>query len=101
MDKFQPHYSLPALQKQIQGLGAQAFTLTAIQGGAAMGLTVADMLQVIQKLGRSDFYKSMTTHADHRLWQDVYHADIPSLRKTAYIKLTLRDGAPVIQFKEK
>ena len=48
-----------------------------------------------------DFYKSMTTHADHRIWQDVYHADLnPGLQ--ACIKLTLREnGSVVIQFKEK
>ena len=45
-------------------------------------------------------YKSMTTHADHRVWQDVYHAHCPN-GKTAYIKVTLRDGTVVIQFKEK
>ena len=44
--------------------------------------------------------KSMTTHADHRVWQDVYHAPCPNGR-IAYIKLTLRpDGSVVIQFKE-
>jgi motility quorum-sensing regulator/GCU-specific mRNA interferase toxin len=41
----------------------------------------------------------MTTDADHRVWQDVYHADTP-VKKQAYIKITLRDMAPVIQFKE-
>lgn len=47
------------------------------------------------------FYKSMTTHADHRIWQDVYHADLSSGLQ-AYIKLTLREkGSVVIQFKEK
>jgi len=45
------------------------------------------------------FYKSMTTYADHRVWQDVYHAPCPN-GKMAYIKLTLQDGAVVIQFKE-
>ncbi len=45
-------------------------------------------------------YKSMTTHADHRVWQDVYHAPCPN-GKTAHIKVTLRDGTVVIQFKEK
>jgi hypothetical protein len=45
-------------------------------------------------------YKSMTTYADHRVWQDVYHVATP-VRKDAYIKITLRDAAPVIQFKEK
>jgi motility quorum-sensing regulator/GCU-specific mRNA interferase toxin len=58
------------------------------------------MLAVVASLGRRDFFKSMTTYADHRVWQDVYHAATP-LRKEAYIKLTLRDGAPVIQFKER
>jgi len=43
----------------------------------------------------------MTTHTDHRIWQDVYHADLKSGLKV-YIKLTLREnGIVVIQFKEK
>ena len=42
----------------------------------------------------------MTTYADHRVWQDVYHADTPANMK-AYIKVTLRNEVPVIQFKEK
>jgi motility quorum-sensing regulator/GCU-specific mRNA interferase toxin len=65
-----------------------------------MGLTTSEMLSVIAGLKRHDFYKSMTTHADHHVWQDVYHAMTP-VQKTAYIKITLREGAPVIQFKEK
>ena len=65
-----------------------------------MGLTSAEMLAVIASLSRRDFYKSMTTFSDHRVWQDVYHATTP-VRKEAYIKITLRDAAPVIQFKEK
>jgi motility quorum-sensing regulator / GCU-specific mRNA interferase toxin len=66
----------------------------------AMGLTSAEMLAVIAALTRRDFYKSMTTYADHRVWQDVYYATTP-VRKDAYIKVTLRDAAPVIQFKER
>ena len=58
------------------------------------------MLAVIAALTRRDFYKSMTSYADHHIWQDVYHAATP-VRKEAYIKITLRDAAPVIQFKEK
>ena len=65
-----------------------------------MGLTTAEMLSVIASLSRRDFYKSMTTYADHRVWQDVYHGATP-VKKEAYIKITLRDRAPVIQFKEK
>jgi motility quorum-sensing regulator/GCU-specific mRNA interferase toxin len=32
------------------------------------------------------FFKSMTSHADHRVWQDVYH--VPSEMGTLYIKFT-------------
>ena len=65
-----------------------------------MGLTFSEMLAVIASLTRRNFYKSMTAFADHRVWQDVYHAATP-VRKDAYIKVTLRASAPVIQFKEK
>lgn len=65
-----------------------------------MGLTTAEMLAVIAGLSRPNFYKSMTTHADYRVWQDVYHAATP-VKKDAYIKITLRNGGPVIQVKEK
>lgn len=77
-----------------------AFTKTALDGGRSMGLLTSEMLAVVAGLTRNDFYKSMTTQADHRLWQDVYHAATP-VRREAYIKVTLRDTAPVILFKEK
>ena len=95
-----PHYDLARIQADVARLGAAAFTKTALDGGRSMGLTTAEMLSVINLLSRRDFYKSMTTLADHRVWQDVYHAVTP-VRKEAYIKVTLRDAAPVIQFKEK
>ncbi len=100
MDKRTPHYDLARVQAGVAQLGAAAFTKTALDGGRTMGLTSAEMLAVIASLTRRDFYKSMTTFSDHRVWQDVYHAATP-VRKDAYIKITLRDAAPVIQFKEK
>jgi motility quorum-sensing regulator/GCU-specific mRNA interferase toxin len=100
VEKRSPHYDLAEIQADVKRLGAAAFTKTALDGGRAMGLTSREMLAVIASLGRRDFYKSMTTYADHRVWQDVYHAATP-VRKEAYIKVTLSDGAPVIQFKEK
>ena len=81
-------------------MGAAAFTKTALDGGRAMGLTSAEMLGVMASLTRRNFYKSMTSYADHCAWQDVYHAATP-VRKEVYIKITLRGTSPVIQFKEK
>jgi motility quorum-sensing regulator/GCU-specific mRNA interferase toxin len=100
MEKRRPHYALSLVQTHVARCGAAAFTKTALDGGRAMGLTLAEMLAVIASLSGRDFFKSMTTYADHRIWQDVYYANTP-VRKEAYIKITLRDAAPVIQFKER
>lgn len=99
MEKRKPHYDLATIQQIAARLGAAAFTKTALDGGRAMGLTVAEMLGVVAALTQRDVYKSMTTNYDHTVWQDVYHADTP-VGRTAYIKVTMRDHAPVIQFKE-
>ena len=100
MEKAKPHHDLAHVQADVANLGAAAFTKSALDGGRTMGLTTAEMLTVIASLSRHEFYKSMTTYADHRIWQDVYHAITPN-RKEAYIKITLRGTTPVIQFKEK
>ena len=100
MEKRVPHHDLAMVQALVIRVGAAAFTKTALDGGRAMGLTSAEMLAVVAALTRRQFFKSMTTYADHRIWQDVYHAPTP-VRREAYVKITLRDVAPVIQFKEK
>jgi motility quorum-sensing regulator / GCU-specific mRNA interferase toxin len=101
MEKRTPHYTLSVIQADVLARGHQAFTLTARRNGAAMGLTGEQMIQTVCDLTRHEFYKSMTTHADCALWQDVYRAMTP-LGKVAYIKITgHKDGQPpVIQFKE-
>jgi motility quorum-sensing regulator / GCU-specific mRNA interferase toxin len=40
-----------------------------------MGFSSQDMVDAIQQLKRKDFVKSMTTYADHRIWQDVYNTE--------------------------
>lgn len=100
MEKRTPHYDLSRIQVEVVKLGASAFTKTALDGGRDMGLTLVEMMGVVASLSRRRFVKSMTAYADHRVWQDVYIAPTPVLRD-AYIKITLRGSAPVIQFKEK
>ncbi len=82
MEKRTPHYDLARIQTNVARLGAAAFTKSALDGGPGMGLPTTEMLAVIGSLSRREFYKSMTTYADHRVWQDVYHAATP-VRKTA------------------
>ncbi len=47
-------------------------TISALAGGAALGFGFEEIVGVVAALTPKDFYKSMTTHADHRVWQDVY-----------------------------
>lgn len=100
MEKRTPHYDLAQIQAVVARIGVVAFTKTALDGGRAMGLTSAELLAVVAALTRRNFYKSMTSYADHRVWRDVYHAATP-VRKEAYIKITMRDTRLVIQFKER
>lgn len=81
---------------------SRPFTATALRGGLALGLVEGEMRQVVLLLCRRDFYKSMTTLADHRDWQDVYHGTTQD-GTAVYIKITRYgdDRPPNIQFKEK
>jgi motility quorum-sensing regulator / GCU-specific mRNA interferase toxin len=60
---------------------------------------LAGMCAVIASLTNANFYKSMTTHADHRIWQDVYHAET-SGGDQIYLKLTVIDDVLIVSFKE-
>lgn len=70
-DKRKPSYDLASI-----GAAAATMTMTraALLGALAMGMTRADMERVIRGLTHREFYKSVTSFHDHRLWMDVYHA---------------------------
>ena len=60
---------------------------------------------MLASVSRLMFYKSMTSYADSREWQDVYHVPATSPVKGAivlYVKFTrMMDGHWVLSFKEK
>ena len=73
-------------------------TNSARLGASALGLDFAEMLAVLMALTPGDFYKSMTTHADHTVWQDVYR---PATNVgDVYLKLTVIDNVLIVSFKE-
>ncbi|MEO8198751.1 MAG: type II toxin-antitoxin system MqsR family toxin [Thermoanaerobaculia bacterium] len=101
MEKQRPHYPLAPIRASVRERGAAVFTRTALEGGAAMGFAVSELVEIVCGLSGDCFYKSMTTLYDHKLWQDVYIASTPA--GEAYIKVTgFLDGRPpVIQFKRR
>ena len=78
MEKRVAHYDLHALKVVVSTSGAAAFTRMALREIDMMGLTFAEAVGVVLDLQRGMLHKSMTTHADHRVWQDVYHAPCPN-----------------------
>ena len=61
-------------------------------------MELAEMLAVLMALTPSDFYKSMTTHADNKVWQDVYRPSTDA--GDVYLKLTVIDDVLILSFKE-
>ena len=99
MEKRTPHYSLSVVQAVVASPASRPFTVTALRGGLELGLSEPEMRQVVLALSHREFYKSMTTHADHKEWQDVYHGKTEDGIEV-YIKITAyADRPPVIQFK--
>jgi motility quorum-sensing regulator / GCU-specific mRNA interferase toxin len=64
----------------------------------ALGLDFDGMLAVVLALTSADFHKSMTTHADHRVWQDAYRP-MTSVGEV-YLKLTVIEDLLIVSFKE-
>ena len=62
------------------------------------GVDFDGMLDIVMALTPKDFYKSMTTHADHKIWQDVYRPITPV--GEVYLKLTVIDDVLIVSFKE-
>ena len=73
-------------------------TKAAREGGATLRMDFESMIAVVKTLTTTDFYKSMTTHTDHRMWQDVYRPTTPM--GEIYLKLTVIDEVLIVSFKE-
>ena len=70
MEKSTPHCRLQVVKGLIEA-GKVRATMSALVGGAALGFDFDGIVEVVMALAPADFHKSMTTHADHRIWQDV------------------------------
>ena len=97
MGKATPHCKLPVVKTLIEA-GKVRSTQSALVGAAALGLDFAGIVAVILSLTPKDFHKSMTTHADHRIWQDVYRPVTEA--GEIYLKLTVVDEVLIVSFKE-
>lgn len=97
MEKRNPHCSLPVVKELVRA-GKVRTTHSARVGATDLGIDFQGMLDVVLALTPADFYKSMTTHADHTIWQDVYRPNTST--GDVYLKLTVIDDVLIVSFKE-
>lgn len=96
MEKFNPSYSLTEFKSSNYSI-----TRTAIRTAQELGFYEGDIRQIISTMELKHFYKSMTSYANHKIWQDVYHLPFGDL--ILYVKFTkdVLSEFTLLSFKEK
>ena len=97
MEKRTPHCKLPRV-KELIGEGKVRTTHSARAGATALGFSYSEMVAAVMALKPADFYKSMTTYADHTIWRDVYRPKTSA--GDVYLKVTVIDDVLIVSFKE-
>jgi motility quorum-sensing regulator/GCU-specific mRNA interferase toxin len=100
-EKRKPTYDLDAFKAAFATADSLRVTTSATRSAAGLGFGRTEIVATIQTMQRTQFYKSMTAYADHRVWQDVYH--VPSAVGTLYVKFTADAVTEflLLSFKEK
>jgi motility quorum-sensing regulator / GCU-specific mRNA interferase toxin len=99
VEKGLAHCKLSVVKALVES-GKVNATASAFESALDLGIHSLDgMCAVILLLTTDDFYKSMTTHADHKIWQDVYHTKTFTGAEV-YLKLTVIDDLLIVSFKE-
>lgn len=100
MEKRKPHYGLDALKMLLLHESTRIVTRSGRQGAAMLGyFDDEDMVARVLRLAPQEFYKSMTTHSNTKIWQDVYRTKEGDVG--IYIKLqkSLDGKGVIISFK--
>ncbi len=100
-EKKNPTYDLDAIKAAFDETAKLRMTATAIQGQYDLEFNDQDVVDAIQALNSSDFYKSMApVHVNFLSWQDVYKPTFNGIE--LYIKFQVDSrGEMIISFKEK
>jgi motility quorum-sensing regulator/GCU-specific mRNA interferase toxin len=101
IEKRRPTYDLEAIKTALGSVETLAMTSSALRDAMTLGLDRAGVVETILGVDRRMFFKSMTTFADSRVWQDVYH--VPTRDLVPYVKFQadVVTEFTVMSFKEK
>lgn len=96
MEKFNPTYSLSEFKQSDFKI-----TRTANKTAQELGFSKKDIQEIVSSMELKHFYKSMTSYANHKIWQDVYHVPYDDL--ILYVKFTQNVVSEItlLSFKER
>ena len=96
MEKFNPTYDLEEFKNSEFEITKTA-QITALE----LEFDEEDVRNFVLSMKPSQFYKSMTSYANHKIWQDVYHVPYGDL--VIYVKFTQNviSEFTLLSFKEK
>lgn len=101
MEKRRPTYDLEAVKAAFGSVDQLAMTSSALRDATALGFDRVGVGETIGGIQRPMFYKSMTTFADSRVWQDVYHVPARGLMLYVKFQADIVSEFTVMSFKEK
>lgn len=99
-EKRKAHYPLDAVKADFADPAKLNRSFVSRQGADDLDMDDAAVVAVIQGLAVADLDKSMTSHLDHTIWQDVYKPTVD--RTELYVKFTVDAQGQyfLISFKE-
>lgn len=101
VEKRRPTYDLEAFKAALGAPERLAMTTSALRDATTLGFDRRGVVEVLLSMDRSMFFKSMTTFADHRVWQDVYHVTADELLLYVKFQADVVTEFRVMSFKER
>jgi len=100
MEKRKPHYGLDALKMFLLHESTRIVTRSGRLGAAMLGYFDDEaMVARVLQLASREFYKSMTTYGNPRIWQDVYCTNDGEVGLYIKLQKALDGKGVIISFK--
>ena len=100
MEKRWATYDLEAIKAAFGSAGSLAITATAFNDALQLGFDRQSIVETVAVIERNMFYKSMTTFADHRVWQDVYYVPVEGVFLYIKFQADMITEFKIMSFKE-
>jgi motility quorum-sensing regulator / GCU-specific mRNA interferase toxin len=100
-EKRKPHYPLSRLQELVRDPATRQITASSRRGAAEFNWSEEDIVRCIISLTHRDFYKSMTTYQNSKIWQDVYRPTFRNVELYVKLQVSLDEQGVVISFKQR